>query len=53
MFYMVGRDCHYRPIVVIDIEKILASEMSEEECHETQTFFFEYVMRHCFIPGQV
>ena len=50
---MVGRDSHYRPIVVIDAEKIIKAELSEEECLETQTYFFEYVMRHCFIPGQV
>lgn len=53
MFYMVGRDSHYRPIIVIDVEKIVQSRITEEECLLVQTYFFEYVMRHCFIPGQV
>lgn len=53
MFYISGRDAHYRPIIVIDSLKVLEAQMSEEECMETQTYFFEWVMRHCFIPGQV
>ena len=37
---MVGRDSHYRPIVVIDAEKIVKADLTEEECLETQTYFF-------------
>jgi hypothetical protein len=50
---MVGRDSHYRPIVVIDAEKIIQADLSEEECQETQMYFFEYIMKNFFIPGQV
>jgi hypothetical protein len=49
----VGRDCHYRPIVVTDAERILKAGLSEEEILETQSYFFEYIVRQCFIPGQV
>lgn len=37
---MVGRDCHYRPIFIFDVEKIIKLEMTEEEVLETQTYFF-------------
>lgn len=50
---MVGRDSHYRPIIVIDVEKILKAELSEEDLLSTQIYFFEYIMRNCLIPGQV
>lgn len=50
---MVGRDSHYRPIVVFDAEKIIQADLSEEECQETQMYFFEYIMKNFFIPGQV
>lgn len=53
VFYVSGRDCHYRPILVFDVEKIMESGMNEDELLETQTYFFEYVMRHLLIPGQV
>ena len=29
MFYMVGRDSHYRPIIIIDVEKIVQSGITE------------------------
>lgn len=31
VFYMNGRDSHYRPILVFDVEKIIKSGMSEDE----------------------
>ena len=40
MFYLAGRDSHYRPIVVVDAEKIISAELTEEECLETQIYFF-------------
>lgn len=30
IFYIAGRDCHYRPIMVFDIKKIIDLEISEE-----------------------
>ena len=29
MFYLAGRDSHYRPIVVVDAEKIISAELTE------------------------
>lgn len=52
-FYIMGKDCHYRPILVFNAEKLLQLKPSDEELLETQTYFLEYVIRHYFIPGQV
>jgi len=30
IYYMAGRDSHYRPIFVFDVEKIIKLEMSDE-----------------------
>jgi len=40
VFYVAGRDSHYRPILVFDVEKIIKLEMSEEDLLATQTYFF-------------
>jgi hypothetical protein len=53
VFYIAGRDCHYRPILVFDVEKIIKANMTEDELIETQTYFFEYVIKNYLIPGQV
>ena len=50
---MAGRDCHYRPIFVFDVEKIINLDMNEDEIIETQTYFFENALRNLLIPGQV
>lgn len=53
MFYIAGRDSHYRPILIFDVEKIIKLEMTEEQILETQTYFFEYILSNLLIPGQV
>ena len=50
---MAGRDCHYRPILVFDVKKIIDLEMTDDEIIECQTYFLEYVIRNILIPGQV
>ena len=37
---MAGRDSHYRPIFIFDVEKIIKLDMTEDEILETQTYFF-------------
>ena len=32
IYYMAGRDCHYRPILVFDVKKVIDLELEEEEC---------------------
>ncbi len=29
VFYIAGRDSHYRPILIFDVDKIIKLEMSE------------------------
>ena len=50
---MAGRDCHYRPIFVFDVEKVIKLDMNEDEIIETQIYFFEYALKNLLIPGQV
>ena len=30
MFYIAGRDCKYRPILIFDVDKIIKSGMTED-----------------------
>jgi uncharacterized protein (DUF1015 family) len=38
-FYVAGRDSHYRPILIFDVDKIIQSKMTEDELMEVQTYF--------------
>ena len=40
IYYMAGRDCHYRPILVFDVKKVIDLEMEEEETMQAQIYFF-------------
>jgi hypothetical protein len=53
VFYIMGKDCHYRPILVFDAERMVRMKLTDEVLLEMQIYFFEYVIRHYFIPGQV
>jgi hypothetical protein len=44
MLYFCGRDCHYRPILVIDVKKMVDSNISDEDGLDMLGFFFNYVI---------
>ena len=54
---MHGRDCHFRPILVVEAEK--ANELMDklgytfDEISQTLLFFMNYIVNYILIPGQI
>ena len=54
---MHGRDCHFRPIIVVEAEK--ANELMDkmgytfEELSQALLFFMNYIVNYMLIPGQI
>lgn len=44
IMYLSGRDCFFRPIIVIDVKKILDIKIKEEQLLDTLSFYFQYVI---------
>lgn len=55
LIYMHGRDNHFRPIIVVKVEKYLQlnRKYTLEEFINATIYFIEYIVLNCFIPGQV
>ena len=57
LIYMHGRDCHFRPIIVVEAEK--ANELMDkmgytfEELSQALLFFMNYMVNYMLIPGQI
>ena len=57
LIYMHGRDCHFRPILVVEAEK--ANELMDklgytfDEISQTLLFFMNYIVNYILIPGQI
>lgn len=51
IIYMSGRDNRYRPIVVMNLK--LFDEKRTELIIRTFTYFFEEIIEHVLLPGQV
>lgn len=52
-FYMVGRDCKFRPIIVVNVEKLHDAELKEKTFYDVIGYFFQYVVQNCLLEGQV
>lgn len=50
---MCGRDVNYRPIIVVDVKKIIKLGYSTEDLLLAQGFFFSYIIDNVFIEGQI
>jgi hypothetical protein len=50
---MSGRDYMYRPILVVNVGKILDIDPKEKLFLDTLGYFFQYVIDNCLIEGQV
>ena len=57
LIYMHGRDCHFRPIIVVEAEK--ANELMDQlgytfdEISQALLFFMNYIVNFILIPGQI
>ena len=57
LIYMHGRDCHFRPIIVVEAEK--ANELLDklgytlDEIIQALLFFMNYIVNYILIPGQI
>ena len=55
--YMYGRDCHFRPIINIEINR--ATELMDklgysfEEVSQSILFFMNYIVDYMLVPGQI
>ena len=50
---MSGRDYCYRPILVVNVGKILELKPKEKLFFETLGYFFRFVIENCLIEGQI
>ena len=57
LVYMHGRDCHFRPIIVVEAERAieLMDKMGYtfEELSQALLFFMNYIVNYMLIPGQI
>lgn len=53
LIYACGRDYKFRPLVVINVQKILERKMSENELLELMGFYYQYLIENFLIEGQV
>ena len=50
---MSGRDCLFRPIVIVSVKKILEMKVKEGDLLEVLGFFYQYLIENCLIEGQI
>ena len=50
---MVGRDNRYRPILVVNVEKVKDADLEEAAFYDLLGFFFQYIVQNCLVEGQV
>ena len=57
LVYMHGRDCHFRPIIVVEAERAieLMDKMGYtfEELSQALLFFMSYIVNYMLVPGQI
>lgn len=57
LIYMHGRDCHFRPIIIVEADK--ANELMDKlgytfyEISQALLFFMNYIVNYMLIPGQI
>ena len=55
--YMYGRDTHFRPILIIEVDKSIKLmdelDYTFEEITQTILFFMNYIVNYMMIPGQI
>lgn len=50
---MVGRDINFRPIIVVNVARIIELDLKEKTFCEVAGYFFTYILENCMIEGQI
>lgn len=53
IFYICNRDHCFRPVLVLDLGKLLKSEIEEEEILRYTIFIIEWLLHNAMVPGKV
>ena len=53
LFYLTGRDVNFRPIIVVNVAKIIELDLKEKIFYELTGYFFQYIVENCMIEGQI
>ena len=48
-FYVTGRDTKYRPVIVVNVPKIIDANLKEKTFYEVIGYFFQFVVENCLI----
>ena len=51
IIYGVRRDINMRPIIIVNVRRLVDSAMPVERLLQVTTFFFEYVIAYAMVPG--
>ena len=54
--YIHGRDCHFRPIIVVSIKMlkvILSQNYTFDDINKCTTYLINYLIKYLLIPGQI
>ncbi len=53
VIYGVRRDINMRPIIIVNVRRIVDSKISVERLLAVSSFFLEYVIKYSLIPGSI
>ncbi len=54
--YVYGRDCHFRPIIVVSIKMvkiILSQNYSFDDLTQSIVYLMNYIIKYLLVPGQI
>ena len=53
IFYICNRDKWFRPVIVLDLGKLLKSEMEEDDILRYTIYIIEWAIKNALVPGRV
>jgi len=53
LLYAYKRDKSFRPVIVINVEKMLSSKIDTEYLILLSNYYLEYVVNNCMIPSRI
>lgn len=51
--YICGRDNRYRPIIVVNAQRVIDLKLTSEQLQQLCMYVSEWVKEHLFIPGKI
>ena len=54
--YVYGRDCHFRPIIVVSIKMlkvVLSQQYTFDDINKSIIYLMNYIIKYLLIPGQI